>query len=175
LDDLHLIFPWTKSTKEALYSLKHQILSPLICGYPSCNNNRMFNNSVNVYSLGCSVDHAKKVKCLDTYGVEHHMHLTETKEKIKKTNIINYGCENHFNDRKIQNKIKETNQKNIGVDFPFQSKLIQQKVKNYFAKHHNVTNPQQVKSVKRKSEITNLKKFGFKTPLMHPKNVLLVF
>ena len=49
-------------------------------------------------------------------GVQHQMHLQETKDKIKKTNVERRGVENPMQSKEVQEKVKRTNLERFGVE-----------------------------------------------------------
>lgn len=48
--------------------------------------------------------------------MENVFQLSETKEKIKKTNLEKYGCENPLQNNSIKEKVKQTCLEKYGVD-----------------------------------------------------------
>lgn len=115
----------------------------------------------------CKKCQSKKNKMIlmDKYGVEHQMHLKETKEKIKQTCLEKYGVENPAQSEEIKEKTKQTCLEKYGTEYAISSNEIKEKINNTFINKYNVNNPMQIQEVKEKIIITNLNKYGKKYPL----------
>lgn len=91
------------------------------------------------------------------YGVYHHMHKQDVKEKIKQTNLERYGCENPYQNKEL---MKRAYQKKLGVDNPFQSEKVKGKIKQTNLKKYGVEHSMQSIEVQEKVKQTNLEKYG---------------
>lgn len=71
----------------------------------------------------------KQKNCLEKYGVLHHMHVEDIKEKIKNTNLEKYGCKFPLQSDSVQKKMRATMIKRYGAPYTAQSKILQQKLR----------------------------------------------
>ena len=83
-----------------------------------------------------------KQTSLERYGVEHPMHLDETKERQKKTIQEKYGVDHPMQSEEVKKKTKKTNMERYGVENVAQTpevriKMAQTTLQRYGVEHYN--------------------------------------
>ena len=129
-------------------------------------------------------------KNLEKYGVKHHMHRIEIKEKVANTNIDRYGNKCYIATKEYQEAYKERYKEKTGYDHHFSNPEVISKretnnelkygsknsfqfskdtIKKTMMDKYGVDNPLKVDSIKEKVFATNTEKYGFKSPMMNPE------
>jgi len=120
----------------------------------------------------CTMKHmvvTQKETMLETYGVEHPMHLAEFKKKQEDTMIENYGVRhNSLNPETIQ-KRKDTILEHFGVAHHFQLPEKIEERKQTYLQNYGVEHPLQRDDILEKQRQTNRDKLGFDYSLQSPE------
>ena len=126
-----------------------------------------FRELVQFLNFGCK-DCRKKItcerrkqNCVDRFGVEHFMKVTEIKEKASETFHKNYE-NNHI---VVNEKRKQTCLKKYGVEYPFQNEEVKQKLKNTMLEKYGVEHALQLDKFKNKSILTTIKNYSVEHPM----------
>lgn len=135
-----------KKFSELLYLFSHNMNNPPCCAV--CGSPVKFINITLGYHKTCSY------KCAQNNS--------ETKEKLKQTNLERYGVENYSQYKDYKDKIKQTNLKRYGVEFYASTEECKDKHIKTYLKKYGVENPMQLKEFKDKLIQTNLKRYGVK-------------
>ncbi len=131
--------------KQIFYLLKNNFTVIPKCGLENCEELRIFNKQ-NILTVGCCVEHTRKIN-----------------------NLLKYGCDNVSKLDYVKDKIKFSNIEKYGVEFPMQSSGVREKHKQTCLKIFGVENPAHSANIQEKVNTTNLKKYGVKRPMQSPK------
>ena len=133
---------------------------------PVCGNIKNFINFNQGFGETCSKKCSHKIKhekykqtCLEKYGVEHPMQLSETKEKIKQTCLNKYNTDNASKATEIKEKIKKTNNERYNTNTPLQNKEIFEKYKQTILDRYNTDNIAKSEQSKQKYKQTCLERY----------------
>jgi transposase-like protein len=89
---------------------------------------------------------------------------TETKNKIKQTNLERYGSEYGFQNEDVKQKIKNTNLKKYGYEQSAKNEKVKNKILNTRIERYGSVNLFDNKEINEKRNKTNLEKYGALTP-----------
>lgn len=147
------------------------------CKVNDCNNLVTWHTSINNYSEFCSPK-CNSITNKKT-GSDNTFSKTETKEKIKNTNLEKYGVDNYaksntFSQRmkKFHQNLPSTARKNIntkrintnieryGVTSPLLNSDVIKKIKNTLVEKYNVDSPLKSKKILDKLKTTTLARYG---------------
>lgn len=166
-------FPWCGSRQEAVYCLKHDIISQPKCQYKDCSENATFTRKG--YNKGCCKAHNIKLHNLEKYGVENVKQVKQFKDKAMKT----YNSKSDEEKAEIQKRKEKTMMKKYGTTNPSYVDEIKNKIskknkanatsrmkklKKNNQKKYGVDNVFQLEEVKEKMKKTFLKKYGVENP-----------
>jgi hypothetical protein len=90
---------------------------------------------------------ATKVKCIEKYGIDHHLKLQSIIDKRTSTVQQKYGVENIFQDQSIKDKIKLQNLEKYGVEFNIQRPDIKRQITDTNMRKYGVDNPWKNKEI----------------------------
>lgn len=119
--------------------------------------------SISCANLSVEYKEKRKAKCLEKYGVEHHLSAKEIKEKKKKTNLVKYGVECALLSEEVKMKVKRTTIQKYGIEHHLATKETKEKIKNTFLKRYN-GHPRANVVIKEKVKSNHFKNFGVENP-----------
>ena len=138
------------STPEDLQSLKKYQKIKYVCTSCGAEVTRLYLKSrfPLISRLQCKKCNYKQT-CLETYGCENIMHITEFKDKLQKTNLEKYGNVCSLNGAEQIRKKKETWIKNFGKDNPYQKEEVKEKVKRNnlekYGREYSIGTPENIR------------------------------
>lgn len=139
---------------QRIHALVNDIRYPVTC--PTCKNNSPKFVSFNQgYKVFCSP------KCAQSN--------TDTRNKIKQTNLDKYGSEYPCGNAEIEQKRRKTCGTKYGASTPFESQEIQRKVRHIIEERYGVNSTALVPSISEKQKQTRLKNIGAEFPFQSNK------
>ena len=128
---------------------------------------KFFNGKYSVYcSSKCSnIDNKsnRKDTMISKYGVNSFISKSEVREKIINTNLKKYGVDNPSKTELVKKKISESK-----IDLSIDDKnLINSKRAKSTLDKYGVDNVSKLDNIKEKAKDTNIKKWGYKSPIIN--------